>query len=137
MPGPVPKRSDERIRRNKPEIPIDKIRTIAAYTPPVLDMDDPHPLTRAMYQSLLDSAQARYFEPSDWAYAKFTMRFVDGLLRSSRPSAIMLGQVNQMLTALLMTESERRRVRIEVERGKQQEAQVYDVAALFRQRLSQ
>lgn len=136
MPGPIPKRSDERIRRNKPEIPIDKVSAIGVVPIPELDLPDCHPLTRQMYQSLLDSAQSRYFEPSDWAFALFTMRFVDGLLQSARPSALMLGQVNTMLSSLLMTEADRRRMRLEVERNKPS-AEVFDVAAMFKARLGQ
>lgn len=136
--GPVPKRSDQTIRRNEPEIPIDKIPAIGEVPIPDLGLPNPHPIVKDMYQSLQDSAQKIYFEPSDWQYARLTLHFVNKLLRKREPSAMMLATVNQMLTSLLMTEGDRRRVRIEVERNKNQtEAKVFDVADRFRDMFQQ
>lgn len=133
--GPVPKRDDERIRRNKPDEPTTVVEMIGAVTAPALGIEDPHPLVQDLYDSLLESGQAKYFEPSDWQFARFTMVFVNDLLRTSRPSAVMLQTVNSMLADLLFSEAQRRRVRMEVERpdagpgGK-----VLDVADIFRER---
>lgn len=135
MPGPVPKRSDERIRRNKVE-GLEKVTAIGVVTKPPLDMVDPHPITRDLYQSLSQSAQSRYYEPSDWQFARFVMTFVDNLLKSSRPSAQLLASVQSMLADLLVSEGARRRVRLEVERS-DSGGDVLDVADLFRQRLAQ
>jgi hypothetical protein len=82
---------------------------------PPLDLDDPHPLAVAMYESLAKSGQAALMEPSDWEYARWV-----ALVQSqaaARPSAMMLMAVDKMLANLLVTESERRRVRLELERG--------------------
>lgn len=133
MPGPVPKRSDERIRRNK--VDIEKIAAIGVVPIPELQLDDPHPMVASMYRSLRESAQNKYFEPSDWEFARFTMFFMDNLLKQGRPSAIMLQQVNSMLASLLVTEGDRRRVRMEVERNRVG-GDVIDVAEMFRQRLT-
>jgi hypothetical protein len=54
----------------------------------------------------------------------------------SKPSAQMLIAVNTMLSALLVSEGDRRRVRIEVERN-QAEATVMNVADLFRRKMQQ
>lgn len=135
MPGPVPKRSDERIRRNK-DVPIDSITAIGPVDVPELDLPDPHPLVVDLYGSLRESAQSRYYEPSDWQYARFTLHFVDFLLKSNRPSAQLLTAVNSMCTDLLVSEGSRRRVRLEVERS-DSGGDVLDVADLFRQRLAQ
>lgn len=136
--GPIPKRSDQTIRRNEPEIPIDKIPAIGEVPIPDLGIPNPHPLVKDMWQSLQDSAQAIYYEPSDYAYARFTFHFCNRLLRSRNPSAMMLSSINSMLTSLLMTEGDRRRVRIEVERNKNQtEAKVFDVADRFRDMFQQ
>lgn len=134
--GPVPKRSEERIRRNKLEVPIDKVSALGNVEVPELDFDDPHPLVTDLYRSMRDSAQSKYFEPSDWQYAKFTLHFADKLLKSSRPSSQLLAAVNSMLTDLLVSEGSRRRVRLEIERS-DAVGEVFDVADLFRQRLLQ
>lgn len=134
--GPIPKRSEERIRRNKLDVPIEKIPVIGRVDPPALGFDDPHPLVLDLYRSMSESAQSKYFEPSDWQYAKFTLHFADQLLKSPRPSSQMLAAVNSMLTDLLVSEGSRRRVRLEIERSEVM-GEVLDVADLFRQRLAQ
>lgn len=134
--GPIPARSDMRVRRNKPDVPIETVEAIGLVEIPDLDMDDPHPLTLEIYLSLRESAQSRFYEPSDWAYAKFTLHFADQLLKSPRPSGQMLATVQTMFSELLVSEGSRRRVRLEVERS-QSGGDVLDVADMFRQRLSQ
>jgi hypothetical protein len=133
--GPIPKRSDQRIRRNRPDVEIETVSAIGVVPVPEFDLSDVHPLVNELFLSLKDSAQSRFYEPSDWAYAKFTLHFADVLLKSSRPSGQLLSTVQTMLTDLLLTEGARRRVRLEVERN-QSEAAVLDVADMFRARLA-
>lgn len=136
--GPVPKRSDERIRRNKPDRPIEKVTSIGVVGIPDLGLDDPHEVTVGLYQALLDSAQSRYFEPSDWAYARFCLHFADKLIKQPRPSGQVLATVHSMLSDLLVSEGSRRRFRIEIERADEgADNNVLDIATLFKQRLSQ
>jgi hypothetical protein len=132
--GPVPKRSEERVRRNAEVIPIDKLVAAGLVIAPNLALDDPHPMVVNFYDSLKESAQAKYYEPSDWEYARYVMYFINKLLRQGdKPSAVMFAAVNAALSNLLVTEGDRRRVRIEVEReGK--EADVTDIAAYFEKR---
>ena len=137
MPGPIPKRSDQRIRRNKPDVPIEKVNVIGSVDVPDLGIPDPHPIVLDLYLSLRDSAQARFYEPSDWEFARFTFHFADYLLKSPRPSGQLLSTVQSMLSELLLTEGARRRVRLEVERSQSGGGDVLDVADMFRQRLSQ
>lgn len=133
--GPVPKRDDERIRRNKPDEPTTVIQMIGEVGPPALNIDNPHPLVQELYDSLAESGQAKYYEPSDWQFARFTMVFINKLLKTSTPSAVMLQTVNSMMADLLFTEGQRRRVRMEVERADTAEGgKVLDVADIFRER---
>ena len=130
--GPVPKRAEERIRRNKDEVPITKIEANGVVEPPELGLDDPHPIIQDLWRSMAESAQSRYYEPSDWQFARFTLHFADGLVKSSRPSSQMLVAINSALSDLLLSEGQRRRVRLEIER-EQTATQVADVAELFKQ----
>lgn len=114
--GPVPVRMDQRVRRNKPDVPVTKVPAIGVIPIPELGMADPHPLVKDLYQSLIDSAQSNFYEASDWSYARLALHFVDRLLKATKPSSEMLATVNSMLTGLLMTEGDRRRVRMEIER---------------------
>jgi len=131
--GPVPKRSDERVRRNTTEYgEIDKVEAIGPVEVPELGLDDPHPMIVDFYESLKDSAQSKFYEPSDWQMARFALHFADILVKSARPSSQLLAAVNSMLTDLLVSEGSRRRVRMEIERN-QAHGQLIDVAEMFRQ----
>lgn len=131
--GPIPKRSEERIRRNKDEFgPVEKIPAAGRVEQPPLDFEAPHPMITDFYASLADSAQAQYYEPSDWQFARFTLHFMDQLLKAGRPSAQMLTAVNSALTDLLVSEGSRRRVRLEVER-ETSKAQVFDLSERLRE----
>lgn len=134
--GPIPKRSDQRIRRNKDEVPLEKVEAIGTVQVPPLGLDDPHPIVSELYLSLAESAQSRFYEPSDWQYARFALHFADVLLKQARPSSQLLASVQTMLTDLLVSEGSRRRVRLEVERSTSG-GEVLDVADMFRQRLAQ
>lgn len=136
MPGPVPKRSDERIRRNEPDVPVEKVTAIGTVEVPPLDIKDPHPLITEFYDSLAESAQSRYYEPSDWVFAKFTLHFANKLVKAAKPSAQMLMAINSMLTELMVSEGSRRRLRLEIERNPSSSAQVVDIAAEFAKRAS-
>ncbi|WP_246076523.1 hypothetical protein [Amycolatopsis cihanbeyliensis] len=103
---------------------------------PPLGLDDPHPLISDFYASLAESAQARFYEPSDWQFARFTLHFADQLVKSRRPSSQMLAAVNSALTDLLVSEGARRRVRLEVER-EQAKGELIDIAAMFRERMAE
>lgn len=114
--GPVPKRADQRIRCNKDEQPVETVTAAGAVEVPGLDFADPHPMIVDFYESLTNSAQAQFCEPSDWQFARFTLHFADQLVKSGRPSSQMLAAVNSALSDLLVSEGARRRVRLEVER---------------------
>lgn len=135
----IPKRSDELIRRNKPEVPVEKLPAEGPVKVPPLGIEDPHPLISDFYQSLQDSAQSRYYEPSDWSYARLALHFADHLVKSSRPSSQLLASVNQMLSSLLVSEGDRRRVRLEIERKPAGDAggKVLQFSDMVRGRLSQ
>ena len=134
--GPVPKRSDERVRRNKPDVAVEKVSAIGAVVVPELGFEDPHSLTVDLYRSLGESAQARYYEPSDYQVARAILHFLDLEFKKGRPSAQMVATVFSQLTDLLVSEGARRRVRLEVER-ESLGGDVVDVADLFKARLMQ
>lgn len=115
--GPIPKRSDERVRRNKDEVPVDTVTAIGPVEIPELGINNPHPLLKDLYESMKTSAQSKFYEPSDWAKARITFHFLNKQLRSSKPSAQMVAALFSDLTSLMLTEGDRRRLRLEVERN--------------------
>ncbi|MFI0465342.1 hypothetical protein ACH347_14795 [Saccharopolyspora sp. 5N102] len=94
---------------------------LGAVSAPDLGLDDPHPLVEDWYRALTESAQARYFEPSDWQTARFVAHTMDRYVRSARPSSQMFAALMSAMSDLLVTEGARRRVRVEIERGQAQE----------------
>lgn len=134
--GPVPKRSDQRVRRNKDEVATEKVTALGTVAVPELGIENPHPLIADFYSSLRESAQAKYYEPSDWSYARFILHHANTLVTSSRPSAQMFAAVTSALSDLLVAEGHRRRVRLEIER-EQAAGQVVDVASIFKDRFAQ
>jgi hypothetical protein len=136
--GPIPKREDQRVRRNKPEvetttvIPVD-FRQI---NQPMLGLDDPDQMVVDFYYSLGESAQAQFYEPSDWQYARWMMRELDHGLKHGM-SAVKFQAITSALSNLLITEGDRRRVRLEVERKKDDTEKGADITALYRERLRQ
>lgn len=134
MPGPVPKRSEERIRRNKPDVEITKLEAQGAVRQPELMIPDAHPFIVEFWEALGESAQSQYYEPSDWAYARWVLHFADGQIKGSRPSAQMVQALNTSFGDLLVSEGSRRRVRLEIER-QQGSAEVVDLAAEFKRRM--
>lgn len=138
--GPPPKRSDQRVRRNKDVIEIDKVPMEGEVIAPDLGITDPHPLIVDFWDSLPDSGQTMYWEPSDWQFARVTLHFLNGQVKTGRPSGQILATVNSMMTDLLVTEGARRRVRMEVERAAQTgTATVTDISVsqAFKQRFAQ
>jgi hypothetical protein len=141
----VPKRSDERVRRNEPEgPPVEKVTAIGTVVQPPLGFDRPHPLVVDMYHSLGQSAQAKFYEPSDWQVARLAMLAMQQMLTARDKdgkliaiSAMKLQVLNQMFQSLMMTEGDRRRLNLEIERQGDQPGVVVNVADVFRQKLAE
>jgi len=115
--GPVPKRSTERRRRNKQS----KVDTVVVDGPKVVVPEagaNWHPIARDWYESLKDSGQSQFYEPSDWQYARFIAEVMSRNLKQTRKfSAMLFAAVQSGMSDLLTTEAARRRVRMEIERG--------------------
>src|SRR5690349_111494 len=98
--GPAPARSDQKRRRNQPAKPIDKVELVGEVVVP--DAGEWHATAIAWYQSLKDSGQSRYFEPSDWQAAHFCAALMHECL-TGQTNAQLVGQVRAMMADLLTT----------------------------------
>lgn len=122
--GPVPKRSEERRRRNK-EGETERVPAAGAVEVPEL-REGLHPLAAEVVDTLAGSAQSRFFEPSDWWLAKLLAEAVDDYM-AGRRSATKLAEIRALATELMMSEGQRRRLRLEIDRdagGSDEDAQV-------------
>jgi len=134
-PGPIPKRSSERRRRNKPDIPIisEPPRTAPSASSvghgslPDLEWPDPdpewHPGITRWYLSLRRSPMLRFYVETDVAEAWIRAEIGNRMVNGAGTRAIGKGVSGQLYAAwtdstadLGTTEGARRRLRIELER---------------------
>lgn len=115
--GPIPKRSDQRRRNNKPTVAID---TAPGATNVEIPDADPDwiPAARRWYESLAESGQSVFYQPSDWATAWVWAELLNGVLDGGKPSAMMISAWASGATDLLVTEGSRRRMRLELAKAK-------------------
>ncbi|MDR3080342.1 MAG: hypothetical protein LBV60_05330 [Streptomyces sp.] len=118
--GPIPKRSEERRRRNKDDGPgLVKAPSGPPADVPDLPEPDPlwHPIATDFYLSLQESGQAAFYQPSDWVVARYVAELMSRGLTSDRPpNGQYVAALNSAMSSLLATEGDRRRARIELER---------------------
>lgn len=121
--GPIPKRSEERRRRNLDDSP-DLVQAPAGPPAEIPDgLPEPdglwHPIATDWYLSLRESGQAAFYQPSDWAMARYAAELMSRGLQSDRPpNGQYVAALNSVMASLLTTEGDRRRARIELERKK-------------------
>lgn len=139
--GPVPHRDEARVRRNTPEVETTTVSVIGVVEPPPLNIVNPHELVTSLYEAMKQSAQAKFYEPSDWQVARLTLDQINRELQyqSGAIPAMKLTAFNQLLSNLMLTEGDRRRVRMEIERKPlgSVEGKVLEAADYFRQAFSQ
>lgn len=114
MPGPHPKRSAERRRRNIVPGETTVVRegmVRSPRLPPGMD-----PIAVRWFNSLRSSGQSDFFEPSDWAAAVFVAEVITRALEEEAMSAALFAGIWSAMGDLMTTESARRRMRLEVER---------------------
>ena len=121
MPGPPPKRSDQRRRRNKPDESQPNLTVVKDDAPrPVVKAPRVppswHPLMKDWFRSLKQSGQARFYEPSDWQTARLLAEVMSQELNNGEGvKASMLAEFNRAAASLMTTEGERRRLRVELQ----------------------
>ena len=134
--APVPKRTAERRRTNEPAIPLTTL-DIAELVKRDVEVPEPetdwHPIAQMMWASLVTSGQAVFYEPSDWAVA---FLLCESISRDLNPQVVGISEAGEVLfesiplkgaslnaylkgfSVLMMTEGDRRRLSVELERRK-------------------
>lgn len=135
MPGPPPKRTAERVRRGDPTIEVTTIRVDELVQSEIeipKASPDWHPVARKLYESLFRSAQVMFYEPSDISLAYMTAESLSRALEpqfvyydEERGKAIYktvplkgteLSGYMKIFASLNVTDVDRRRARMEIER---------------------
>jgi hypothetical protein len=116
--GPVPKRSTERRRRNAAsQVEVVKLEGLGKVPVPDADLTW-HPIALDWYRSLAESGQSQFYEPSDWQAARYVAQVMSlNLKQRGKISSVLFASVWAAMGDLLTTEADRRRVRMEIERG--------------------
>lgn len=135
MPGPPPKRKAERRRRNKDGGEVESVDLSQVLEHEVeIPVADPdwHPVALQWYESLAKSGQALYYEPSDWGTAYL---IAESLSRDLEEQVVGITEAGdkvyaeipmkgaslsaylKAMTALMVTEGDRRKSRLEIERA--------------------
>ena len=132
--GPIPKRSEERRRANKVDGP-ELIQALSGAPTGLPDLPDAdalwHPIASDWYLSLRESGQAAFYQPSDWAVARYAADLMSKVLLSERgPNGQQVAALNSVMSSLLTTEGDRRRARMELERQKPVGPQLASVSPL-------
>ncbi len=134
--GPVPKRDDMRRRQNKTD--VETVTAPSAHpdgsTAPPAD-EGWHPIARRWYDSLANSGQSFFFEPSDWAQAAYVAEAMSrNLNQGQRLSGQLFAAVVSAASDLLTTEGSRRRLRIELSKAEAAEVDsgIADLMAAYK-----
>lgn len=134
--GPIPKREDLRVRRNKEGGEVTEGPS-GGYWPAPIEPDDRwHPTARQLWDAMEESGQSQFYEPTDWAIAYFLCEVMS---RELKPQFIgfreleeggtepiqgvvpikgaSLSAIRAQMAVLMLNEGDRRRVQIELRKA--------------------
>ncbi|WMI33327.1 terminase small subunit [Streptomyces phage Provolone] len=116
MPGPVPNREADLARPRERKGSDQQSVTKGVSRPAKIPNADRewHPIARRLWDSLKVSGQCDYYEQSDWAFAYSLCDDLSHYKKSGKRSGQMLQTIYSAFERLLVTEGDRRRVRIEL-----------------------
>ena len=125
--GPIPKRTDEKVRHVKE---ADKPSSAPAGDPVEWTESLPHwhPIAADWYESLARSGQAVYYQQSDVQFAVYVAEAMSRPLAGKSMSGQLFSSITGALSSLLVTEADRRRVQIELEKATDAEAEAEVIA---------
>jgi len=114
--GPVPKRTENRLgHMTKAEkAAVTSVEMAGKVEIPPADKTW-HQIAVDWYESLAESGQAKFYEPSDWQAARLLAHELSRALRQ-KVSATLFAAIWTAMGDLLTTEGERRRVKMEINR---------------------
>lgn len=128
--GPAPKRSDQRHSHPERSEGVTVMPGASKVTVPRPDSDW-HPVAKRWYESLAKSGQSALYEPSDWAVAYLIAESMSrdlnpqvvgttergDILRDTIPlKGASLSAYQRAMASLMVTEGDRRRAMLELER---------------------
>lgn len=122
--GPIPKRSDLRMGHpHEAQNPQDltRVQVMGVVEAPPLGFEPDHEIVTEIWESVKASGQSIFYEPSDWTMLKFWLMQLNNYL-SGTAKATMLDVIASNLSNFLLTEGDRRRMKMEIDRSGEAEA---------------
>lgn len=115
MPGPIPKRSDQRRRVNV----IEGLTKAVSTSPVRIPRSRSHwdPIAKRWFNSLKASGQSQFYEQSDWAQAEYVAELMSRTLTAATTPPTLVSAVLSAAKDLMTTEGARRTVRLELQRA--------------------
>lgn len=137
--GPVGKRGPVKAgHRTKEELDVEKLDVIGPVDRPDELGFDAHPLVEDFFESLKNSGQSQFYEPSDWQAARFVCfqmnEHIAYMLTTGKVNSNSFAAIWSSMNDLLATEGSRRRVKLEIDRS-QGEAEVVDFMSAYKEML--
>lgn len=115
--GPVPKTNEQRQRRNKES----RLQEIVAIAPSPAAQPERNPdwsyTANMMWDAMAVSAQARFYQPTDWAVGYFLCNTVTAFEQAGSSNGQMVASILSGCSSLMFTEGERRRVGVQLVSG--------------------
>jgi hypothetical protein len=124
MPGPVPKRADQRRRRNTPKQHESGVVSAgrASVAPRTIGFESPHPLIADLWKSLQGSVEAKFYSSADWRRVRMELWYANELMTGRKVcGAQAWTAVQSALNSLLVSPADKRRVGIELQAAKADE----------------
>lgn len=113
--GPVPKRSEDRRRANKPESQGAAVtETVQAGDRPDSLGFEAHPIVRDLWDVLGESAEARFYSAADWQRVRLELFYASHTLMAGKISSMAWAAVQSGLSELLISPADKRRAGIEL-----------------------
>ena len=130
--GPVPKSIAEVIghitqRERDQVLKITVPQQAAPDVPPRIMV---HPTAARWYESLKQSGQSQFYQPSDWALAQWIAQLMTAALLSPFPTGSILQAIDRGMDKLLVSEASRRRVGLEITNAPVDEEPALGIAAI-------
>lgn len=120
MSGPPPVPDDKRRRANKPasygEAEHVQLDEEGAEPPRDLGIANVDQMVQELWDSLHESAEARFYSEADWHRVRLELRYVNAVLSRGVPGAEAWKTVQMGLNTLLISPADKRRLGIELKR---------------------
>lgn len=118
--GPIPKRTELRMghpREAQSPSDVARVEIHGSVQVPELGFEPSHDIVAEIWEAVKVSGQSIFYEPSDWAMLKFWLMELNDYMDMVKKSPSRLDVIASNLSGFLLTEGDRRRMKMEIDRS--------------------